>query len=456
MRFEPQARLRRPLAVLSLGLIVALGPAATSVADPVDPSQEALDSARSAVTAGVSAIADIEVQLAQQSVTRDTAYAAAAAAGEAYLQADQARQAAEAAATRAAELLAAANADTEASRRTLVAIALSAARSGSSMDGVAAFLSADGFDDVVERSTALSRMGAKADRAVQEFKASTLVANALSERADEAVAERERTANEAEAALATATTAQADADAAVAAATAQRESLIVQLAAARSTTAEIERARQDQIDADRAVRASAAAQAARTVVAVAASPAATPAASAPAAAQPATPAATAPAATAPGAPAPAPAPAAPAPAAPAPVVAPPVSVPSGSSRGSAAQGAAAVAWATGQLGLPYVWGATGPGSYDCSGFTSTAWRNAGLSIGRTSRQQYSASLKISYNDLRPGDLVFWGTNPGDPSTVYHVAMWAGNGQIVEAARPGVPTHVAPMRWASTMDFAGRP
>jgi len=65
-------------------------------------------------------------------------------------------------------------------------------------------------------------------------------------------------------------------------------------------------------------------------------------------------------------------------------------------------------------------------------------------------------LKISYNDLRPGDLVFWSSNPNDPNAIHHVAMWAGNGTIMEAARPGTPLRLAKMRWSGTMPFAGRP
>ena len=103
-----------------------------------------------------------------------------------------------------------------------------------------------------------------------------------------------------------------------------------------------------------------------------------------------------------------------------------------------------------------MWGGNGPGGYDCSGLTSAAWRAAGVNLNRTSRDQYKQVLKISYDQLRPGDLVFWASNTNDPSTIYHVAIWAGNGQIVEASRPGVPLRVTSMRWSGTMPFAGRP
>ncbi|KMM46344.1 glycoside hydrolase, partial [Cellulomonas sp. A375-1] len=127
----------------------------------------------------------------------------------------------------------------------------------------------------------------------------------------------------------------------------------------------------------------------------------------------------------------------------------------GISRGSAAQGQNAVAVAKTRLGAPYVWGGTGPG-YDCSGLTMTSWRSAGVAINRTSRDQYKQVLKIRYADMRPGDLVFWGTNPNDPGSIYHVAMYIGGGQIIEAPRPGVAVRITSMRWAGSMPYAGRP
>ncbi|HWJ86366.1 MAG TPA: NlpC/P60 family protein, partial [Cellulomonas sp.] len=65
-------------------------------------------------------------------------------------------------------------------------------------------------------------------------------------------------------------------------------------------------------------------------------------------------------------------------------------------------------------------------------------------------------LKISYDDLRVGDLVFWSTDPSNANAIYHVAMWAGNGQIMEAPAPGKPLRLVAMRWAGTMPYAGRP
>src|SRR5699024_10157681 len=100
--------------------------------------------------------------------------------------------------------------------------------------------------------------------------------------------------------------------------------------------------------------------------------------------------------------------------------------PGGSSVSSASQGKAALAWARNQVGKKYVYGAAGPNTVDCSGLTMRSWQNGGsVSLMRSSRDQYRTVKKIAYSDLRPGDLVFWGNNPNDPNSVYHVALYAG-------------------------------
>ncbi|PVU83287.1 glycoside hydrolase [Cellulomonas sp. WB94] len=464
-------RTRAAVATLAAAVLL-VGSATTGSADPTAPSDRDVRAAQQAVTAAQMSVAEIEVRLAQQSVERDAAVVAVQAAGEKYTQAESDRAAAADAATEAATRAAAADAQAETARRSLVAIARQTARSGGSMDTIEAVLSADGFRQVVDRSTTLARVGTKADEAVQRYRAAQLVATTLQARADSAVAAQATASAAAKDALAAAEATQAASDAALAAAAAERDDLIGQLAAARSTSAEVERARQDQLDADRQARADAAAEALRraaapaaavTTVAAAVPSAATsptttttqpPAAAAPAAA----PAAPAPAVSAPAAPV-ASAPTSPATTTPAPT---PTTAPTGAyglgtgrSRGSADQGAAAVAWASAQVGLPYVYGSAGFESFDCSGLTMRSWQAAGVNLGRTSRDQYKQVLKISYDDMRPGDLVFYSTDPNDPDAIYHVAMWIGGNQVVEAPRPGVPVRITSMRWAATMPFAGR-
>ena len=98
---------------------------------------------------------------------------------------------------------------------------------------------------------------------------------------------------------------------------------------------------------------------------------------------------------------------------------------------SSGKGAVAVAFAKSQVGKPYVFGATGPGSYDCSGLTGAAWREAGVSIPRNSRAQSTgAGRAVSRSELKPGDLIFF------YSPVSHVGIYVGNGIMVHAPRPG--------------------
>ncbi|MFF2409259.1 NlpC/P60 family protein [Streptomyces sp. NPDC058092] len=99
-------------------------------------------------------------------------------------------------------------------------------------------------------------------------------------------------------------------------------------------------------------------------------------------------------------------------------------------REASASGRKAVAFATAQIGKPYVWGAEGPGSYDCSGLTSQAWAAAGRPIPRTSQEQWRLLPHIAIKDMRPGDLIIY---HGDAS---HVGMYIGDGAIVHAPRPG--------------------
>jgi cell wall-associated NlpC family hydrolase len=100
-----------------------------------------------------------------------------------------------------------------------------------------------------------------------------------------------------------------------------------------------------------------------------------------------------------------------------------------------------------QVGKPYRYGAAGPDSFDCSGLMLYSWRAAGVELPRTSRAQYSGTRRISRGDLQPGDLVFFG------SPIHHVAMYIGNGRVVEASRSGVPVRTND-RALSRSDIAG--
>ncbi|MFF5575608.1 C40 family peptidase [Streptomyces luteogriseus] len=103
-----------------------------------------------------------------------------------------------------------------------------------------------------------------------------------------------------------------------------------------------------------------------------------------------------------------------------------------------AEGRRAVRYAVRQLGKPYEWGAEGPKAYDCSGLTSQAWAGAGTPIPRTSQEQWKRLERIPLDELRPGDLVVY-----FPKAT-HVALYLGDGMVVQAPRPGAKVKVSPI------------
>jgi cell wall-associated NlpC family hydrolase len=92
--------------------------------------------------------------------------------------------------------------------------------------------------------------------------------------------------------------------------------------------------------------------------------------------------------------------------------------------------AAAVAAARSKLGSSYVWAASGPSTFDCSGLTMYAWAQAGVSLPHSSSMQFSSGNKVSASSLQPGDLVFYG------SPIHHVALYVGGGQVIHAPQTG--------------------
>jgi cell wall-associated NlpC family hydrolase len=116
------------------------------------------------------------------------------------------------------------------------------------------------------------------------------------------------------------------------------------------------------------------------------------------------------------------------------------------------QAGKAVAFAYAQLGKPYQWGATGPGSYDCSGLVQAAWAAAGVTIPRDTYQQWAALPHIATSAIQPGDLLFY-------DGIGHVAMYVGGGYIIDAPQTGMVVQKLPMNdswYASTFDGAARP
>ena len=116
--------------------------------------------------------------------------------------------------------------------------------------------------------------------------------------------------------------------------------------------------------------------------------------------------------------------------------------------------AAAIAFARAQVGEPYQYGASGPSSWDCSGLTMRAWQAGGKSLPHYSVAQYQQSTPITLAELQPGDLLFWGD--GSASSIYHVAIYTGNGMMIHAPRPGRSVEEVSMYYWITPNYFARP
>lgn len=109
--------------------------------------------------------------------------------------------------------------------------------------------------------------------------------------------------------------------------------------------------------------------------------------------------------------------------------APPPASSSSSSGSASGSASSVVSFAYAQLGKPYVWAASGPDSYDCSGLTMAAWAQAGVSLPHNAADQYNQITHVDESSVQPGDLVFY-------EDLGHVAIYVGGGQVIHAPEPG--------------------
>ena len=124
--------------------------------------------------------------------------------------------------------------------------------------------------------------------------------------------------------------------------------------------------------------------------------------------------------------------------------------PAGSPPAQAPGANAALAYARAQLGKPYQWGGAGPDSFDCSGLVMMAWEQAGINFPHLAQDQYDLTAREPLSDLIPGDLVFFGT----PDNVYHVGIYIGNGNMIDAPETGQNVSVSSIFWDNLLG-AGR-
>ncbi len=436
-------------AVLLFGAVTtpaAAVPASTSPlavrASPDVPSPEEIAAAKASETATADEVTVIERILADAAGTQQAASATAMQANNAYSDALVELQQRTKAASVAAAQASAAREQQDKTRKQVGQLAADLYRNGGLNP---ALVTLAGGGESMQQAATLEALSASRSRAFEAAFSAATESRSLTAAADDAAKAADDAAKTAEQYKTQAEQADAAQVKAVADAKAQRTTLVDQLAQLRNTTAALESARVDALDRqreeaqlaaltvtadkeaqDQAAQNPAASPGTPAQAAAPASPAPAPAAAAPAAGAlaPATPVQgpAAPQVPAPAAPTPAPAPAAPAP-------------PSAPSTGSGTY-EAAISIALGDVGAPffYQWGGTGPYGFDCSGLVQTAFAAAGMYLPRTASQQYAAApVHVPLSQARRGDLLVWGSAPN----FYHVAIYLGNGQVVQALNPQV-------------------
>jgi len=403
-RSMPARALRTAGTAVALGIVAALAVGLTPSVAAAAPSNSQIAAAKAAADALTNQIGALSNQLHDAQAAVDAAHSRSALALDdfqakqaAYEQAQQQADAAAAAATQATAALGAARAD-------VIAFARSSYMQGSTYPGAQALLTAATPSEMIERAALLEAAGGHRSDVVVRVTVLQQQATATEAVARTTLADAGTLKEQATAALAVATDAEISARAQAADLNTQQAQVQAELATAQQqlTTMIGQKAAADRV-----------------------------------------------AAMAPPAPKPAAAPAPSAPSAP--------TTPAGS--GSASQAQRAIDAAKDYLGTPYAWGGggtrgPGPGldpdegviGFDCSGLTQYAYGQAGIAIPRNSRAQYASLPKVADDDLQPGDLVFWGTDSSNPSTIEHVAIYLGGNQVIQAPQSGDVIKISRMWW----------
>jgi peptidoglycan DL-endopeptidase CwlO len=367
-------------------------------ADPVYPSQNQVDQAQQAVQQDKAAVAPIQARLdaAQRQLTLLVRQSQIAA--QQYDAATFRLQQAQVAAQLAGDRVLAAQRRLADARSDLGRLAAAAYRDGNGLGSVSLVLGADGPEQFVTSAHVLQHQGADLKATLEAADRARRDAQAARAVADAAVQARVAAQAQVAQAAAAARAAVAAEQSQVAAVSAKHDALLAQLAAAQRISVQLEQQRQQGLAEEAARRAAAAAAAAAAAKS-------------------------------------------------AHFVVPPY-------HGSLAGKALAFAFA--QLGKPYLWGATGPDSFDCSGLTMQAWAAAGVYLPHFAAFQYQASHPIGYDDLRPGDLLFWATDGNDSNTIYHEAIYLGGQQMIQAPRTGENVEISSIWMWGPIQFFARP
>ena len=404
------------------------------------PSEEEIAAAQAAEEAAKMSVAQSEVKLAEVNASAATAMQNAQIAGEDLNEASIALNEATATANQASADADAAEAAFQEGKQQIASVAQAAYRGGGgTLDALAPYLDSDGLRSVETKQAGISSFSSSAEAKMQNVAALEQVAKVTRDAANTALANQKAATDEVQkrtdAANQAATAAQNEA----ARVAAQRGAYVQELATKQNTTVELINEREAALEAERqeaariaAEQAAAAAEAQRQADAAAAAERAAAADasssydddgdddysySAPSYSY----------------------------------EEPSYSAPSYSGGGADT----AIATAKSYLGVPYVWGGESYGGVDCSGLTMLAWESAGVDLPHLSRAQYSYGTHVPIGSMEAGDLIFWSSN-GTQSGIYHVAIYLGGGQMIEAPTFGVPVRITGVySWGSIMPYAVR-
>lgn len=465
---------RSTVAVVLASMVLSANP----VAFADGPSQDDINKSKQKEASTSASIASLEARLATLKANTENATMKAQIATEDYLQSLDALNKAKAATAAARAKATAATKQTHQARKSLSDVVVQTYQDGGNpFDIVSPYLTGRSLGDIASQKAALDRAGENTDAKLQKVQALQSVATTMEGIAAQKESAQRTATQKTEA---TKNAAQAAANAAQAAqsqATSQRANLISQLAAQRNTTVALETQRQEQLEqaeqnrkneeARKQAQQAAAqakakeeqekqneAKAKETASPTPSQPDPQPSQTAtpePAPSQSTTPEpAPSPSETSQPAPAPAPEPE------PAPAPTPePDPEPEPDPTPAPSSGAdVAIAKAYTFIGVDYVWGGESYSGVDCSGLAMLSWAAAGVSLTHSSRAQYWEGTHVSLDSVQPGDLIFWSSD-GSAGSIYHVAIYLGNDQMIEAPTFGVPVRVTGVRYSGIMPYAVR-
>ena len=435
----------RATVVLAATAALACGmtPVLTASAKPVYPSAKEVQDAKAAASGKAGQVSAVQAQYAAASARLAEVQARAEMAAERYNGARVLLQQRTDAARSASRQASAAGRTAQVASDKVGQLAAQAyMQGGGSFSGLETILSSKGPQEVIDRASGMAVVSDLRTQVLQEASASSVVAGVLQRQAARAQAQQLAAAQAAEAARAQAQSMAAAAQAQTAAIQRQQAQLVAQLATLRHTSAALEGQRPAGLKAEAEARAAAAAKAAaeRRAREAARQAAAREAAREAAARK----AASRQQRSSTRHQAPAPAPVVVAPPAPAPVDPP--------ARRSGGVGAV-LAYAQAQMGEPYVWGAEGPGSWDCSGLTMKAWQQAGVYLSHYTGFQWAETRHLPLSARQPGDLIFYGVSG---AASHHVGLYIGGDQMIEAPHTGANVRVSTIWRPDIIMEVGRP